>query len=147
MERFAISPARAAILRGFLDYRAALHAVGIIVGFQWVDGSFVENIKALGRAGAQRYGRGYVLWFGSRRSRSSIRARCCEEAFRIDAYLYRIDLPLTSDRVRWIAYWYSLFAHRRSHLWKGFVQVDLSPVGDLAAQETLHLVMQREGWQ
>ena len=47
VERFAISPARAATLRGFLDYRAALHAAGVIVGFQWVDGSFVENIEAL----------------------------------------------------------------------------------------------------
>ena len=59
-----------------------------------------------------------------------------KEAFHIDAYLYRIDPPLTSDRVRWIAYWYSLLAHRRNGLWKGFVAVDLSPVEDPDARET-----------
>lgn len=49
--RFAISPERAAILQGFLNYRAALHAAGIIVGFQWIGGSFVEDIETVeGRA-------------------------------------------------------------------------------------------------
>lgn len=144
---FAISPERATVLRGFLDYRAALHAAGIIVGFQWVDGSFVENIQAL--EGREPNDVDVVTFCGSAAEGYDdlFASAAMKEAFHIDAFLYRIDPPLTSDRVRWIAYWYSLLAHRRSQLWKGFVQVDLSPVGDPVARETLNLVMQREGWQ
>lgn len=43
--RFSTSAERIEILEGFLKYRAALHAVGLIAGFQWVDGSFVENVE------------------------------------------------------------------------------------------------------
>ena len=49
--RYAISPERDAILRGFLSYREALHACGLDRGFQWVDGSFLEDIELIaGRA-------------------------------------------------------------------------------------------------
>src|SRR5437867_13022888 len=43
--RFHTSAERAAILTGFLDYRAALHAAGLTTGFQWLDGSFMEHIE------------------------------------------------------------------------------------------------------
>lgn len=42
IEAFCTSPERAAILRGFLEFRAALRAEGFGNGFQWIDGSFVE---------------------------------------------------------------------------------------------------------
>jgi hypothetical protein len=38
--RFGDTPDRRAVLSGFLGYRAALHSVGLISGFQWLDGSF-----------------------------------------------------------------------------------------------------------
>lgn len=144
---FAISSERATIFQGFLDYRAALHTAGISVGFQWVNGSFVENIAAL--EGREPNDVDVVTFCGLAAEGHDhlFTSAVMKETFHIDAYLYRLDLPLTSDRVRWITYWYSLLAHRRSHLWKGFVQLDLSPAGDLIAQETLNLVMQREGWQ
>jgi hypothetical protein len=47
-QRFATSTPRIEILKGFLVHRARLLAAGII-GFQWLDGSFVENIEAEGR--------------------------------------------------------------------------------------------------
>jgi len=40
---FATSPELARDPAGFLRYRADLHAFGLISGFQWVDGSFVER--------------------------------------------------------------------------------------------------------
>src|SRR5262249_47251536 len=43
-QRFATTPARKQILNGFLDLRAALAALGI-QGFQWLDGSFVEDLE------------------------------------------------------------------------------------------------------
>lgn len=143
---FAISPERATVLRGFLDYRAALHAAGIIVGFQWVDGSFVENIEAL--EGREPNDMDVVTFCGSAAEGYDhlFASTAMKEAFHIDAYLYRIDPPLTSDRVRWIAYWYSLLAHRRNGLWKGFVAVDLSPFEGHDARTALNELLEKEGW-
>src|ERR1019366_5862769 len=44
---FATSPERVAILDGFLRYRADLQAFGLVDGFQWIDGSFVERTDAV----------------------------------------------------------------------------------------------------
>ena len=41
--RFGDTAQRREILTGFLDYRNALHAAGLVRGFQWVNGSFVTN--------------------------------------------------------------------------------------------------------
>src|SRR5260221_6895823 len=45
--RFNTSPERNAILDGFLRFRAALHETGVVAGFQWLDGSFLEDIETL----------------------------------------------------------------------------------------------------
>ena len=146
VERFAVSPTRASILQGFLNYRAALHAAGIIVGFQWIGGSFVEEIETLeGRAPNDMD----VVTFCAAPTDDYTHLftpDITKEAFRIDAQLCRTDLPFTSDRVRWITYWYSLLAHRRSQLWKGFAEVDLNPFEDPACQASLNEQMQKEGW-
>ncbi|WP_407681941.1 hypothetical protein [Pseudomonas hamedanensis] len=34
-------------------------------------------------------------------------------------------------------YWYSMWSHRRTGQWKGFLRVDLSPVQDEAAKTLL----------
>ena len=41
------SPERKAILGGFLDFRDRLRSEGMIQGFQWLDGSFLENIEVM----------------------------------------------------------------------------------------------------
>jgi hypothetical protein len=43
--RFSTSQERIGILTGFLNYRAALHAAGLTSGFQWVNGSFMEQVE------------------------------------------------------------------------------------------------------
>ena len=45
--RFGTSPERRRILDGFLRYRGRLHAAGLRTGFQWLDGSFLENIELI----------------------------------------------------------------------------------------------------
>jgi hypothetical protein len=45
-EHFALSQERIEILTGFLAFRTELHKLGITQGFQWLDGSFLENIEA-----------------------------------------------------------------------------------------------------
>jgi hypothetical protein len=45
--RFGMSPVRRVLLEGLMRYRAELHAVGLIQGFQWLDGSFLEDVEQL----------------------------------------------------------------------------------------------------
>ena len=47
VDRFSSSKERIAILDGFLRFRNELHEVGFVSGFQWLDGSFLENIEDL----------------------------------------------------------------------------------------------------
>jgi hypothetical protein len=47
VENFSRSPERKRILTGLLDYRAALHEVGLNNGFQWLDGSFMEAVEVI----------------------------------------------------------------------------------------------------
>jgi hypothetical protein len=43
VQRFATSPERIRILHGLIEYRIALSNTIILGGFQWLDGSFMEN--------------------------------------------------------------------------------------------------------
>src|SRR6478735_7819025 len=43
--KFATSPKRIEILKGLLAFRKKLTEFGVINGFQWLDGSFLENIE------------------------------------------------------------------------------------------------------
>jgi len=145
--RFSSSPERIAILNGFLGYRAALHAAGLTVGFQWLDGSFVEHIEV----GSRRRAPGdvdvvtfYRLPAGL--SQADIVARSPElfptdaagvqalkDRFKVDART--VNLGQSADRlVDRSAYWSGVWGHQRdTFTWKGFLQIDLSPTDDAAA--------------
>ena len=45
VSRFGHSGKRRELLDGFLRYRALLKQAGLDVGFQWVNGSFVEDVE------------------------------------------------------------------------------------------------------
>lgn len=47
VQRFAASSERIVIPRGLLDYRRELAHLGIVSGFQWLDGSFMEHKEVL----------------------------------------------------------------------------------------------------
>lgn len=142
--RFGNTPERQAILDGFLRYRALLHGAGLLRGFQWLDGSFLEHIETLeGRAPNDL---DVVTFFHLPRgtSQRGLAAKVPEltdhastkATFRVDAYL--VHLGMQPERLAGhSAYWYSMWSHRRTHLWKGFVQVDLRPEEDSTAAATL----------
>lgn len=44
-KRFSTSDDRKKILNGLIAYRQKLHSLGFAVGFQWIDGSFLELIE------------------------------------------------------------------------------------------------------
>src|SRR5215207_9805257 len=45
VRRFATSPERAQILEGLLNYRDAHRSIGVNSGYQWIDGSLVEDVE------------------------------------------------------------------------------------------------------
>ncbi len=47
IHRYATSRQRKNILNGFLNFRHELHNLGLVQGFQWLDGSFLENIELI----------------------------------------------------------------------------------------------------
>lgn len=136
--RFASSPARRSILHGFLAYRAALHRLGLTCGFQWLDGSFFEDVETIeGRAPRDI---DVVSFFHTPAnfSMSDEDALLFDQAsakaqFLVDAYSVELDSLAPGELVEWSAYWYSLWSHRRTQVWKGFLKIDLAPADDAVA--------------
>ncbi|AXW22519.1 hypothetical protein CJO86_02345 [Ralstonia solanacearum] len=136
-QQFATSQHRADLLNGLIAYRDALRNIGLTQGFQWFDGSFVEDVEqSRGRPPADidvvtfAYGPqfadplGYSAWFGQNQAlfnhRETKRLHNCDAYF-VDMNKLRPDLLV--DRTR---YWFGLFSHQRATaLWKGMVQVPL----------------------
>jgi hypothetical protein len=141
---FGTSPERVAILDGLLRYRAQLHATGLTVGFQWIDGSFLENIEIIESRAPNDVDivTFYKLAPGDsqaavlRRNPDLFDRAKLKTDYLVDAY----DVDLNGDSERLVgkaAYWYSVWSHRRSLAWRGFVEIELASVGDAAAVATL----------
>ena len=132
--RFATSPERCTILEGLLQYRAALHGVGLTVGFQWADGSFLEHVEHVaGRPPNDvdvvtfyRLGAGDTPQLVLARAPDLFDYNKVKANFKVDAYLVPLDAD-PSFLVGNSAYWYGVWSHRRDWTWKGFVEVDLAP--------------------
>ncbi len=146
---FGQSVERRVVLDGFLRYRAALHGVGLVQGFQWLDGSFLEHIEIIeARAPndidvvtffdlpAGKSQRDLLLQQPTLFPTTRAALRALKDAYRVDAYLEHLGKP-PPRLVTQASYWYSLWAHRRNNAWKGFVQIDLAPTDDAAAALTL----------
>lgn len=138
--RFGGTDPRKEILRGWLGYRAALRAAGFVRGFQWIDGSFVEDkvpkdidvMSFTYRPLALQDPVQRAPWFathGFLLDRDLVKRR-----FKVDAF--PIDLngspEILVDATR---YYGALFSHRRGdNLWKGMLSVRLEDaMDDLAA--------------
>ena len=132
----AQTDARKDILRGWLAHRAALRAIGFTRGFQWLDGSFVEEkdprdldvvtflyrpADIQDRDELARLMRANLNLFG----RPQVKA-----AYSLD--FFPIDLDGSAEAlVSLTRYWLSLFSHRRGDdLWKGMLEVRLEDEDD-----------------
>jgi hypothetical protein len=144
VDRFAKSPERIAILNGMLAFRAALHEAGIVCGFQWFDGSFLEDVETLESRPPRDMD--VVTFFDLpevdqqelvNRHGALFNHGQVKESYAMDAYFVQIGGPLDKDSIRRVTYWYSMWSHRRNGLWKGFVQVDLNPAQDAEARALL----------
>lgn len=136
-QRFSSSINRYKIIEGLVSYRSELHKEGIISGFQWIDGSFVEDIERnAGRPpndvdiitfakrpsaylDPQRWGN-----FVKRRKDLFLPPES-KKNYRCDAYY--VDMSLQPEAlVDQTKYWFGLFSHQKDTLlWKGMLEVPL----------------------
>lgn len=132
-ERFGTTAERKSILGGFLKFRAALTAAGFTQGFQWLDGSFLEDIETQER----RHPKDLDLVtfylppdgdFNARVAQSQpalIDWEQIKNTYYLDHYLVDISChPMLT--VEFSRYWVALFSHRRDGVWKGMLKVPLN---------------------
>lgn len=144
IRHFNDSAERRAILAGLLDFRAGLHGLGIVRGFQWLDGSFLEHVEARENRSPRDIDvvTFYHLPEGLTQGRLLARAspfdsRHAKSTYHVDAYFVQLDARSPEVLVNRSVYWYSIWSHRRDGLWKGFLQIDLAPDADAMARKGL----------
>lgn len=139
--RFATSPERKQILRGFMAHRQKLLGLGIN-GVQWLDGSFVEDLET----SKQRSPRdidvvtffvrppnlaAMQVWESFIASNEDVfRPQVAKSTYRTDPYYVDVSFgPL--HVIEQTAYWSGLFSHQReTGLWKGLLKVWLDQQRD-----------------
>ena len=147
-DRFAITVDRISILEGLLRYRADWRAAGVTRGFQWLDGSFSENVEDLEERSPNDIDVVTFFYLPEGHDQESffplilhlIDTDSCKGRYSVDGYPSQLGGVLDEASVTSTAYWYSMWSHRRTGLWKGFVQVDID---DFVDERCADLLAQR----
>lgn len=145
IDRFGLTTERSQLLDGLFRYRAALHDLGVDTGFQWINGSFVENKeKKLNKAPNDI---DLVTFFqvpdllqmrsGEPEVAQIFDVAFTKKEFGLDAHVSPLGNKLTAKTAREITYWAGQWGHTRAGQWKGFVEVPLTSENDLEAREYL----------
>lgn len=141
--RFGTSEKRREILGKWLDHRTALRGIGFETGFQWLDGSFLEEKEpndldivsfVYPPAGLTTEEQLTSFWNSNL---GLLERNRVKSDFLLDAFF--LDLSGNPEALVSLArYYLQLFSHQReSYLWKGMVQVPLEGAKDIEAKEQL----------
>ena len=143
--RFGNTSHRKDRIRGYLRFRSELHKLGLVNGFQWVNGSFLENIEDTEKRDPHDID--IVTFYHSPDGKTQnslyesnptlFTPNITKLEYKVDAYFTQLDHSSPEYLVKWSTYWYSIWSHRRDGLWKGFVQIDLSDKEDDDAMSIL----------
>ncbi len=136
-QRFATSSFRIDLLHHLIRFRQKMTLSGITKGFQWIDGSFTENIEVSQKRNPKDLD--LITFY---RDLTAIEEKHIEEnfpeftdqkmsanMFKLDHYLvdYNFDPEYTITATR---YWIQLFTHTRLDVWKGIIQLPLNTPED-----------------
>jgi len=138
-QRFCFSNERQTILQGWLNLRHGLRNLGYSQGFQWLDGSFVEDVENGERS--RPPGDIDIVSFlsPSRLSVGQMDANLLgilsnRAATKTQLYVDHYVVPLNATGVSIVEqtrYWCGLFSHRRlDSVWKGMLKVELGSQAD-----------------
>ena len=139
------TPERRVLLQGLLSFRSDLRAIGIVSGFQWVNGSFAENIEMRDRRAPgdidvvtfYHIPNGYTQSTIQARHPSLFSNRDIKSRHHVDAFFVALNDTSPEYIVNMSAYWYSMWSHTYDNVWKGFVQIDLDGSEDSQANDQL----------
>ena len=155
VSQFGYTKARRQILSGFLNFRAALHQVGLVQGFQWVNGSFVGDIMKIENREPRDID--VVTFFHLPEGYTQpdfyrVHSEIFDRARNKDLYaMDALFLVLDSNDLRYLAnrfaYFNSLWSHTRQGEWKGYLALDLSTNDDTVAWTMLNGEIDEEAAQ
>lgn len=136
---------RRRLLRGLLNYRARLHQAGLVDGFQWINGSFVENVERHPRQQPSDIDVVTFCHLPSGQTQEELDKSnpelfsqpAIKELYSVDAYPVFLDSGNLSWLVGRVTYWNSLWSHRENRQWKGYLEVDLADAEDQAVRVIL----------
>ena len=151
--RFGNTEPRREIVSGFLEFRGALQTIGLVKGFQWIDGSFVEDIETVERRAPADIDVVTFIHLPDDTDQATLNQHSPRlfdptatiDDFGVDAYFVQLNTAVPESLVARSAYWYSLWSHRRDGRWKGYLQIDLSPADDDAAKAQLDAMLNERG--
>lgn len=136
-QRFGYSPKRIEILQGLLKYRQALAAIGIVNGFQWLNGSILEKIESLESRDPNDIdivtffrrpigAKDPIAWgHFTTINRLAFTPSSNKLLFKCDTQYIDLDSS-TEDVANLTRFWFGLFSHRRNDMWKGMLSIPLA---------------------
>ena len=140
VQKFSTSKTRIDILHKFLDFRTQTRNAGLINGFQWLDGSFVENIEISEGRNPRDLDLITIFWgydpnflknFHSNFS-SFFDPNLAKTIYNLDHYNINLNNIITNPEfvTEYIRYWVQLFSHNRRNVWKGMLKIQLNTPQD-----------------
>ena len=132
-EKFATSSPRITILKGFLTFREKLTNLGLWNGFQWIDGSFLEDVETRelrppNDLDVVTIYFGYDIDFQNHLNTSFPEfknSKLSKQSYYIDHYPFDANHS-PAFTVDYSRYWVQLFSHNRDAVWKGMLQIALN---------------------
>lgn len=145
-EKFATSPKRIEILRGFLAFRERLNTYGLANGFQWLDGSFLEDVETREQRPPNDLDLVTIYWGYDLAFQDNLfqnftefwNSELSKQTYYLDHYPFDAGTS-PSFTVNYSRYWVQLFSHNRDSVWKGMLQISLNtPNEDAQALQLLN---------
>lgn len=154
IDRFGVTDHRLGLLNKLLDYREALHNAGLIEGFQWINGSFVQDIERQDSRPPNDIDIVTHFYLPPGETQKTLVQKnfaiidnaCVKQKYGVDVYFNPLGAVANESFVRRVSYWYSMWSHRREdNVWKGFVEINLSPYEDGNARALLSSMLSGQG--
>lgn len=136
-KHFSTTSQRIELLKNYMEFRLRMVPFRIMLGFQWIDGSFSENIEVSEKRCPNDID--VVTFIGGKtiKEQEDIiyafpefgKPYESKKTYKLDHYIvdYTYNPDLTVEMTR---YWIQLFCHNRSKVWKGIIQLPLPTDGN-----------------